>query len=111
MPLFKLCSIDELNEIDSRGFLISDVSPERNIFIVKNKHQIYGYENMCPHNFSPLDWSPNQFLNFDNSYIQCANHGALFEINSGDCIYGPCAGQSLQSIKIEVKNKVIFAFI
>ena len=37
MPLFKLCNLAELDDIDSRGFVISDVSPESNIFIVKNK--------------------------------------------------------------------------
>lgn len=111
MPLFKLCSLDELDEIDSRGFVISDVSPDRNIFIVKNKKDVYAYENRCPHNFSPLDWSPNQFLDFDKKYIQCANHGALFEFDNGYCIYGPCAGQSLQAIKIEVKNRHVFAHI
>ena len=72
---------------------------------------MYAYENMCPHNFASLDWSPNQFLDFDKEYIQCANHGALFELNNGYCIYGPCTGQSLQSIKIEVKNNHVFAFI
>jgi nitrite reductase/ring-hydroxylating ferredoxin subunit len=30
--------------------------------------------------------------------IQCATHGALFLIESGECVAGPCAGQSLQAL-------------
>jgi len=32
------------------------------------------------------------------SLIQCATHGALFLIESGECIAGPCAGQSLTAL-------------
>ncbi|MEM7304152.1 MAG: Rieske (2Fe-2S) protein, partial [Pseudomonadota bacterium] len=63
------------------------------------------------HNSAALDWAPDQFLDYDNEYIQCANHGALFELHNGYCIYGPCSGQSLQPIKIEIKNDLIFAIL
>ena len=109
MALFKLCAFDELDQIDSRGFVIADVSPERNIFIVRNKDKIVGYENSCPHNFAPLDWAPNQFLSYDKDYIQCANHGALFEIEDGRCIYGPCAGKSLRPVNIVFEENLVFA--
>ena len=83
MPLIKLCNFDELGEIDSRGFVISEFSLVRNIFIVRNKNIIMAYENSCPHNFAPLNLSPDVFLSYDKDYIQCANHGALFEIDNG----------------------------
>ena len=111
MPLFRLCSLEELDEPDSRGFVISDVSPERNIFIVKNRLGIFAYENRCPHNAAPLDWVPGQFLDFDKEYIQCANHGALFELHNGHCIYGPCSGQFLEQVNLKIKDNWIFASI
>ena len=109
MPQIKLCKFSELVEIESRGFVISDVTPERNIFIVRRGDEVYGYENSCPHNFMPMDWSPDVFLSHDSEYIQCANHGALFEIGNGICIYGPCMGQSLQPVQIEVHENIVFA--
>jgi len=30
--------------------------------------------------------------------LQCATHGALFLIESGECVVGPCAGQFLQPL-------------
>jgi nitrite reductase/ring-hydroxylating ferredoxin subunit len=34
----------------------------------------------------------------------CATHGALFEIEDGKCVYGPCLGRSLAPIRIRVEG-------
>jgi len=34
--------------------------------------------------------------------IQCANHGALFVIESGHCVSGPCSGQKLRKIQFQL---------
>ena len=109
MPLIKLCKLSELEEIDSRGFVISEISPARNIFIVRNYDVVVAYENSCPHNLSPLDWAPDAFLSDDKEFIQCSGHGALFEIDNGHCIYGPCAGQSLSSVKVMIDAGAVYA--
>ncbi len=109
MPLIKLCEFNELDEIDSRGFVISETTPARNIFIVRSHHAIVAYENSCPHNFAPLNWSPDIFLSYDKDYIQCSNHGALFKIVNGRCVYGPCAGQSLSTVKVKIDDGVVYA--
>lgn len=94
-----------------RRLFISDVSPERNIFIVRDKKSIVAYENSCPHNYAPLNWSPDIFLSYNKGYIQCSNHGALFEIKNGQCIYGPYAGQSLRSVDIQLEGNTVFAVL
>ena len=38
----------------------------------------------------------------DRNLILCASHGALFTRDTGLCIAGPCPGQSLRSVPIEV---------
>ena len=111
MPAIKLCPLNELDEPGSRGFFITELTPPRNIFIVRSNSKVLGYENSCPHTMGPLDWSPDQFLNYDSDYIQCANHGALFEIESGKCIYGPCSGQSLWPVEIKIENSIVFAVL
>ena len=111
MPQIELCAFNELDEPSSRGFYITELTPPRNIFIVRNRDKVVGYENSCPHTMGPLDWSPDEFLNYDKEYIQCANHGALFKIEDGRCIYGPCAGQSLRPIELKVENNTIFAVL
>lgn len=47
---------------------------------------------------------PDQFLNLDGDLIQCATHDALFRLEDGVCIAGPCAGRSLTRLRVEVCN-------
>lgn len=99
-----LCPSSELEEGQSKGFTVR----EQSIFIVRKYGKVYGYLNRCPHVGAPLEWRPNDFLNHDGELIQCAMHGALFTIDSGLCVSGPCANQSLQAISVTEQDNQIF---
>lgn len=68
--------------------------------MVRQGERVYGYVNRCPHTGAPLDWMPDQFLDAEGEYIICAVHGALFEIDSGRCVYGPCVNSVLEAIPV-----------
>jgi len=89
--MLRLCAPDELAEGQSRGFEIAG----QKLLAVRKDGQCHVYRNTCPHRGIPLEWLPDQFLDASASLIQCATHGALFLIDSGECVAGPCAGQSL----------------
>ncbi|ROM95933.1 Rieske (2Fe-2S) protein [Pseudomonas brassicacearum] len=89
-----LCSSAELVDASSRGFEIDG----QKLFAVRREGQVYVYENRCPHRGVSLEWHPDQFLDPSASLIQCATHGALFLIESGECVAGPCARQSLSAL-------------
>ncbi len=89
-----LCAPQQLIEGQSRGFLLDGM----NLLAVRRDGQVYAYRNRCPHRGVPLEWQADQFLDHSQSMIQCATHGALFLIESGECVAGPCAGQSLQAL-------------
>lgn len=76
-------------------------------FAVKKQNKIYVYKNICPHIGIPLEWVEDQFLDSSHTMIQCANHGALFVIESGACVAGPCSGRKLTAVKFDVVNDVI----
>lgn len=88
------CAGTELPDDSSRGFEIEG----RKLFAVRRSGQVYVYLNRCPHRGVVLEWQPDQFLDPSNSLIQCATHGALFLIEDGECVSGPCAGQSLTPV-------------
>lgn len=69
-------------------------------FLVCTKGRVYAYRNNCPHIGAPLNWVANQFLTEDKKHIVCALHGALFRIEDGLCIAGPCYGESLEALPI-----------
>ena len=73
-------------------------------FLLRNTDGIFCYVNACPHNGSRLDWVENELLDPDKEFIQCANHGALFEMHTGRCIFGPCQGRYLQSLPCRVHD-------
>jgi nitrite reductase/ring-hydroxylating ferredoxin subunit len=93
-PLKYLCNGNELAEGKSRGFEIDGLL----LLAVRRAGQVHVYQNRCPHRGVPLEWHPDQFLDSSASLIQCATHGALFLIESGDCIAGPCEGKALNAI-------------
>ena len=90
----RLCAPHELAEGQSRGFLLG----ETKLLAVRKDGLVYLYQNRCPHRGIPLEWLPDQFLDHSASLIQCATHGALFLIDTGECVAGPCAGQSLTAL-------------
>ena len=102
-----LINSDEIAEGQSRGFIIDDT----NLFIVRHQGQVMAYRNSCPHRKVPLEWLPNKFLNQDKQFIQCSSHGALFTIEHGLCISGPCRHQSLTSLSVEERDKKIYCII
>lgn len=92
--MIRLCAPDELPEAQSRGFDVEDMQ----LFAVRKGGEVFVYRNRCPHRGVPLEWKADQFLDPSASLIQCARHGALFLIESGECVAGPCEGQTLRPI-------------
>jgi nitrite reductase/ring-hydroxylating ferredoxin subunit len=98
-----LCNFDDIDEQASRGFVLEN----DNLFAVKKDNQIYLYRNLCPHLGVELNWQEHQFLDMDAALIQCSTHGALFLIEDGDCVAGPCQGEKLQPVAFEIINNEI----
>ena len=89
-----LCSSAALAPNTSLGFDIDGCK----LLAVRRDGIAYFYINRCPHRGVALEWQPGQFLDDSASLIQCVTHGALFLIETGECIAGPCAGKSLVAL-------------
>jgi len=100
-----LCKVSELENNQSKGF---EVDENTSIFLVKKSDQIVSYKNHCPHLGVNLEWQKDQFLDSTDTMIQCAMHGALFSIDSGLCVSGPCRGKSLEPVEITIKDESIY---
>lgn len=90
-----LCDSAALIEGKSLGFDLGEFK----ILAVRRAGQVYVYANRCPHRGVSLEWQADQFLDASASLIQCATHGALFLIENGECVAGPCEGKSLRAIE------------
>ncbi|MGB0467371.1 MAG: Rieske (2Fe-2S) protein [Pontibacterium sp.] len=95
-----LCTLDEMTEGQARGFEING----QKLVLVQHRAAFFLYKNSCPHRRIPLEWQPDQFLDYDKNFIQCATHGALFKIEDGLCIAGPCKNAHLEAVPFQIKN-------
>ena len=77
------------------------------LFAVKKDDQISLYFNRCPHLGTPLEWEEDRFLDADAALIQCSTHGALFRIEDGRCLAGPCKGKYLQAVPFIIDEGII----
>ena len=76
----------------------------KGVVIVSRDGQFYAYANWCPHLGIELNFMPDQFMDSDNHFLMCANHGALFEVESGSCVSGPCSGDHLKPVSLSVEG-------
>ena len=106
-----LCRLDQLAEGGSRGFSLEVANGAIDLFVVRGAAEVYAYRNRCPHTGAPLDWTPDRFLDNKKRFIQCAMHGALFEIETGLCVQGPCVDRYLEPVPVRVLGDEIVLLI
>ncbi|MFT7015997.1 MAG: nitrite reductase/ring-hydroxylating ferredoxin subunit [Pseudohongiellaceae bacterium] len=92
--MIKVLDSSELEEGKSVGIEVNN----QHLFAVRKDDQLFLYWNRCPHLGTPLEWEENRFLDSDAALIQCSTHGALFQIEDGHCLVGPCKGKYLQPV-------------
>lgn len=108
----ELCHIDTLSDRRARGFDPFDEG-QPCLFVVKKNSELYAYRDLCPHyGDTRLPWKKNEYLDKAGDVIVCAAHGARFDMASGNCISGPCLGQSLTAVRLHVrKDGIVIAEI
>lgn len=100
----RLCRLDELPDPSSRQFRWGEGVWPLEFFAVRRGKQVFGYVNQCPHAGHQLNWMPDRFLTQEGDLILCNSHGARFRIEDGLCVEGPCPGESLKAIRLEVRD-------
>ncbi|WP_334177432.1 Rieske 2Fe-2S domain-containing protein [Pseudoxanthomonas sp.] len=96
-----------LNDILDGGFaeveaVINDDA--ESLILFRDGDDVRAWLNVCPHAGRRLDWAPRQFLKSKEGHLVCAAHGASFELVGGDCVAGPCRGDSLRAVAVQVRD-------
>lgn len=97
-----VCRFDELPDPGCREFRIGGGDWPFRGFVVRRGERVFAYENVCAHAGHPLNWKPDSFLTEDSRRIVCASHGAIYQIESGECVGGPCVGKKLRQVEVDV---------
>ncbi len=81
-----------------------DGAPEP-LILLRRGNDVRAWLNVCPHAGRRLDWAPGKFLLSKTGQLVCAAHGASFELDAGECVAGPCRGQSLRAVAVRVDGE------
>ena len=102
-----LGKLAEIEQGESKGYRPDSQSQDQ-LFVVRlTDNTVVAYRNSCPHmgyESAPMAWRRDNYLDGSKQYIKCGSHGALFSLNSGECIRGPCKGQFLTTEKVTVES-------
>ncbi|MBT3358189.1 MAG: Rieske (2Fe-2S) protein [Rhodospirillales bacterium] len=103
-----LCRLTDIEDGGSQRFTADIDGKPSALLAVRAGKRVFVYVNSCPHVGAPLDMIPGKFLNAEGTHIQCANHGALFSIENGNCVRGPCVGDALKPVSTLVSEGFVY---
>jgi nitrite reductase/ring-hydroxylating ferredoxin subunit len=103
-----LCRLADLDATGAKGVGLEVAGRWREIVVVRaTDGTIRAYNNRCPHLEVTLEARPDRFLDEHRDHLVCAMHGARFRVNDGVCVWGPCEGQGLATVDIEISGDVV----
>jgi len=108
MRKIKIALADDIAEGATVKF--SFVSGGKNMhgFLARFHGKLVAYENRCRHLPVTLDFGSDRFLESEGNHFVCQSHGALYDPLTGLCVRGPCEGESLKPLRIEVEDDAVW---
>jgi nitrite reductase/ring-hydroxylating ferredoxin subunit len=80
----------------------------RPLLVVRKAGELFLYENRCPHAGTALDPMGGSVAAADGLLLVCQHHGAEFLSHNGECVAGPCLGESLQPVPFTLAGGDIY---
>ena len=105
-PLLAIDALEHGAFAEAEGMV--DGSPESIVVHRDAAGGVRAWLNICPHAGRRLDWAPGKFLVSKQGQLVCAVHGATFETTGGVCEAGPCRGESLRAVAVEVRDGAVW---
>lgn len=103
--------LDRVENIEDGSFVeieaIVDGDAE-SLILHRDGAGVRAWLNICPHTGRRLDWAPGKFLKSRDGLLVCAAHGASFELQGGECVAGPCRGDRLRAVPVEVRDGTVW---
>ncbi|MBI3756879.1 MAG: Rieske 2Fe-2S domain-containing protein [Deltaproteobacteria bacterium] len=108
-PPTAVARVGEIPPGQTKKFFLQVDGREVECFVVNYGGELFAYVNRCRHVPMTMDWIENQFLTEDGRYILCATHGAAFEPDTGECVFGPPCGKFLDRVPLIIEADHVIA--
>ena len=106
-PGVTLGALDLIADGTARNFVLQLRAGRFHGFVVRQGADLSGYVDRCPHMGVSLAKELDGYLTPRRDLIACSWHSALFEIDTGLCVGGPCTGQRLTPWPVTVADGTI----
>jgi nitrite reductase/ring-hydroxylating ferredoxin subunit len=63
--------------------------------------ELRAWANLCKHLPIPLDGGSGRVIAADGKHLVCGTHGAVYRVDHGYCVEGPCIGIRLDPLTLE----------
>ncbi|OEZ01270.1 MULTISPECIES: Rieske 2Fe-2S domain-containing protein [Stenotrophomonas] len=104
-PLIALERIEDGGFAEVEGCVDGD---HESLVLYRDGDEVRGWLNICPHAGRRLDWAPGQFLKSREGALVCAAHGASFSLSDGECVAGPCKGDRLRTVAVQIVDGQVY---
>jgi nitrite reductase/ring-hydroxylating ferredoxin subunit len=105
-PAAMLCRLDDIPDGGVLGVDPPDPQGEP-LLLSRRGNAVQAWLNICPHAGRRMDYAPGLFL-VKGGKLTCAVHGATFALDeAGLCVIGPCRGQSLLAVPVQVHGGMV----
>lgn len=107
----RVCRVDELEA--GRAAVVSMGRdryglPLQGLVVIDASGTPRAYMNVCKHLPIPLDGGTGDFFDDTRTHLFCGTHGAMYRLEDGMCVAGPCTGEKLDTVPIEIRDGVVF---
>lgn len=96
--------LDLIPDGKARSYVLQIGDKRFHGFVVRRGEAVFGYVDRCPHAGLPLAQELDRYLTPDGDLIMCSWHGAVFSVEEGACVGGPCVGARLTPWPVEARE-------
>ncbi|EAQ97324.1 Rieske (2Fe-2S) protein [Congregibacter litoralis] len=96
--------VEEMTDNSSQSVTLEG----RSLILVKRRDEFFLFENNCPHTRETLDPLGGSLSDDSGDLIHCQRHGAEFLVQTGECVGGPCMGESLTPVAFTIAAGQIY---
>ena len=102
-----LARVDALPDPGAIVVDYEDAGVRRSFILTRSGDRVSAFRNKCPHAGYPLQRADGRLVIQERRYLVCAAHGASFTLTEGACAGGPCNGDPLERVAVEVRDGMV----